>query len=41
MKADLKKIDETKMSLEEKIYKISIENKQKQDDKDVMLMLLP
>jgi hypothetical protein len=27
--------------LEEKIYKLSIENKGKSDDKDIVLMLLP
>lgn len=29
------------MQMEEKIFKLSIENKEMQDDKEIMLMLLP
>jgi len=29
------------MRIEDKIYMISLENKQRQDDKEILLMLLP
>ena len=31
----------TQMNMEDTIYMLSVQNKQRQDDKEVMLMLLP
>jgi len=41
LKKDLQGTVETQSMLEEKIYKLSIGNKAKADDKDILLMLLP
>ena len=41
LKLEITKSSQNQLGLEERIYTVSIENKQKQDDKDMMLMLLP
>lgn len=38
---ELKEGRETQMKMEEKIFMLSVENKQRQEDKEGMLMLLP
>jgi hypothetical protein len=38
---ELEEMKETQIRMEDKIYGLSIQNKQRQDDKEVMVMLLP
>ena len=38
---ELAEIKEMQMRIEDKIYMLSLENKQRQDDKEILLMLLP
>ncbi len=41
LEKEIQTMKETQMRMEDKIYVLSIENKQRQDDKEVMMMLLP
>lgn len=41
MKKEIKDAQDLQMRMEEKIYILSIENKQRQEDKEILLMLLP
>ncbi len=41
MNKELQEIKEMQMRIEDKIYMLSLENKQRQDDKEILLMLLP
>jgi DNA repair exonuclease SbcCD ATPase subunit len=38
---DLEEVKQGQIRMEDKIYMLSLENKQRQDDKEIMLMLLP
>ena len=41
LRKSIAEVDATQRSIEEQIYMISIENKQKEEDKEIILMLLP
>ena len=38
---DLEEVKQGQIRMEDKIYMLSLENKQRQDDKEILLMLLP